>query len=61
MCMTVGAAAVLWLSVRWRGVLYMYAGSRGLQARLTDRVVQQPSKIPHAREQCAGMARENRG
>eukprot|EP00964_Phaeocystis_antarctica_P145556 scaffold111647_cov30-Phaeocystis_antarctica.AAC.1 len=26
-----------------------------------NRVVQQPSTMPHAREQCAGMARENRG
>eukprot|EP00964_Phaeocystis_antarctica_P118772 scaffold82513_cov33-Phaeocystis_antarctica.AAC.1 len=26
-----------------------------------NRVVQQPSKMPHAREQCAGMARKHGG
>eukprot|EP00964_Phaeocystis_antarctica_P035568 scaffold20316_cov66-Phaeocystis_antarctica.AAC.9 len=39
--------------VRTRGGIPWAAGP-------ANRVVQQPSKIPHAREQCAGMARENR-
>ena len=40
-------------SVRTRGGIPCAAGP-------ANRVVQQPSKMPHAQEQCAGMARENR-
>ena len=41
-------------SVRTRGGIPWAAGP-------ANRVVQQPSKMPHAREQCAGMARPYRG
>ena len=41
-------------SVRTRGGFPWAAG-------LANRVVQQPSKMAHAREQCPGIARQNRG